>query len=157
MMDDDDIDLPKLIELATKRDLFTICLHEAAHAVVARKFGLMAQCEVVANPEGSLFGMKFYSGSTKVFDDATLHMSRLIGLAGTAAEFMESCGERVQLDEIAEGLYFRLQSGDFSLSDGDARMVGAFELHDVAEVISILHRSWSEILADIDELKQSIG
>lgn len=110
------------------RDLRQACIHEWAHAVVARRFGIFGWVEIYEN-ESPLAGLaeKFYLARFRSpCQPKTNAACKAIGLAGLVAEEIDNDPE-VQGFE----LYESLTDGTIELSATDASLVGCFDETDL--------------------------
>lgn len=121
--------------------LRTICIHEAAHAAVAREFGQSARWTVwldFSEPDSPR-----WLGRTKIFGDAPVGVDRIVALAGKVA---------TELDEtpyaFADDIHDAIRTGLIKLSKEDAEMAAGYRLKDVRLCVHHVLRLMPSILDD---------
>lgn len=121
--------------------LRTICIHEAAHAAVAREFGQTARWSVWS--DFSEPDMPRWFGRTKIFGDAPVRVDRIVALAGKVA---------TELDEtpyaFADEIHDAMRAGLIRLSKEDAEMAAGYRLKDVRLCVHHVRCLMPSILED---------
>lgn len=110
----------------------TVALHEAAHAVVGRFYGVESVPYLLMD-RGALSGCTEYHG--RVFSE---HEFRIVALAGSAAV---ACWHRASV--TAE----QLIDEKWAPTSRDAEDAGDFSAADLAECLEIIRSRWSEVEA----------
>jgi hypothetical protein len=114
------------------------CIHEFAHAAVARHFGVFGSVEVFPN-ETRGPDDKFFAGQFTLYGPLSAEHGRIVGLAGTVAEYVDG-DPHVDAESVAEYLFAD------DLSETDARLADGFDGDDVEETVALVKRLWSEIV-----------
>lgn len=121
--------------------LRTICIHEAGHAAVGRRYGHTAAWWVL--PDYSDPDSPRLVGMTDLRGLATRRVDRLIGLAGIVATELDTC-PFIHEDEIEESLHY----GGIVLSKCDARLASGYKNKDIRDCIRTVMPLMPEIVED---------
>jgi hypothetical protein len=124
---------------ARRLDLWLAALHEHAHAVVARHFGVLGYVRLVPNPRGGL-EEKYFGGSYHSIVKPRGFAKRMICLAGIVAELIET-EPQIEPYEAFE----LLSDGYIEMSKMDADCAGSFTMKDVEESYRLVQSLWDEI------------
>jgi hypothetical protein len=136
-------------------DIRHAAIHECAHAIIARHYGLKAFPVIWHNPNGSLEGDKFWRGQTHHEPGSALR-SRRIAIAGLMAEEMSNYDSTDEFDEICICASIEPDSIDdyegceWSPSDWDAAK--GWTEHDAHAVYMILKRNWQALIEEAGKL-----
>ena len=128
-----------------RHDLRRACLHEGAHCIVARYFGIQAHAHVEPTGTDDPMNYKAWVGRTSLFMIADACQRRLIGLAGTVAEELDCNPNADAID-----LFDSLESGTIFLSDTDSNLVGPYTDDDVAQCMALVRELWHLILNECE-------
>lgn len=122
-----------------EHDVRKASIHEAAHIVIARRYGVWAQAYLV--PTGTLdpFKEKSIVGQT-MFGSLDSHRTKMVCLAGTIAEELEA-----DPDLVGSQMFEALDDGILSLSESDAKGAGDYTVKDLDDCIELLRGAWKEI------------
>ncbi len=140
--------IDKLIDL----DLSRVCLHEAAHCLVAEDLGYGAYWNVTKRDDIDPLADTYYNGRCHMdweFAGATEEERRLIGLAGEVAVLME---EENDLEEIVAELEDAIDQDLVSATD--LEMIGDCTEDDIQVCMFILERIWPALKVFAESGKQ---
>lgn len=98
---------------------------------------------IVPCADGDGLERKFFRGQFNAESSDDVHAMRMIGLAGT-------CAERIDTDEHASAAHILdlIRDEVIHLSETDAAMAGEFDDSHLEECLSILRSQWSSIVGD---------
>lgn len=122
------------------------CIHEAAHAAVARRFGFFAEWVVYPNPTTEPYRQKLWAGSTTTYGDRwPKKLERAFALAGVIATALDE-DPFITDWQILEAL----EDGVIPLSDEDAIGARGYTLKDVRYSLFAVCRLMPQILRDAE-------
>ncbi len=121
------------------RELRKACIHECAHAAIARYFGSTASVTIIANPAASI-DQKFYFGRVDCSPKLSKATKRLVSLAGTIAEQFDEDHE-VTGHDIAT----RIEHEAITFSEKDADGAGGYTRQHLDECVALVRKLWIEI------------
>jgi hypothetical protein len=129
-----------------EQDLRAACIHESAHMIVARHLGVGGFIHIGRNQGGGATGEQFvggrlmhYGGQFHPIDgQPDEQQSRLIGLAGSVAQFYDR-----DRDVPKEDIVGRLE-----LSVTDEDMAAGFDEGDIERCLLLVQQLWGDIEAE---------
>lgn len=126
-------------------ELFSVCIHEHAHAAVGRCVAGVAGWVVVERVRPGTLSMNGarYNGAFWHDPIPQPRARRLVGWAGLVAERF-AADPTVQ----AEAILRAVESEERLLSDSDLRQIGKARLADVTECLKIVRYLWPTIWAN---------
>jgi hypothetical protein len=122
-------------------DLWRACLHEHAHAAVARHFDVLSDVRIERNPDGGP-EQRHYVGQCRMYSRPEGMPGRIVGLAGTVAECVDEDND-VESWDVAEYLLLEL----ITLSNTDADLASGYSDADIALCLQLVRRMWPEIVS----------
>ena len=122
-------------------DLRLVCIHEYAHAMVARHFDGRGIVGITKSPRASL-ATKFYTGHFDLLATLSPRKKRLVWLAGSIAEVVYS-----DASITPTGVLKSFESGDVVLSRADALGAQGFNRQNITECSYLVGTLWSKITA----------
>lgn len=128
-----------------QRDLHRACIHEYAHAHVARHHGIDSHVRIADNPDAADdVEQKFFSGKCHFLADCQDPTGRRqIGLAGLVAEHIDDDAD-VEAWMILESL----ELDPLQLSESDGEYAGIYTEADLNSTAMLIRRLWDSILVD---------
>jgi hypothetical protein len=127
---------------AARRDLRRTCVHEYAHAAVARHFGAAGFVTIVARCADAAG----YGGRFQMYGELAEDEWRIVALAGTVAECVDD-----DPHADARAIVAALAADPARLSSVDAQLAAGFGDTDVERCLGIVKALWREIAGEADE------
>jgi hypothetical protein len=118
------------------------CLHEYAHAAVARHFGAAGFVRIVRASADELG----YGGSFQMYGELADHEWRIVALAGVVAERLDD-EPAIHARSLADAL--RTEPG--LLSGVDAQLAADFGDDEVEQCLRLVRKLWHEIASEAAE------
>jgi hypothetical protein len=142
MPDDSQGRLDPYPDAAARQALWRTCLHEYAHAVVARHFGAAGFVTIVREYTGAAS----YGGRFQMYGELDDDEWRIVALAGTVAECVgdDSCVEAASVIAVLRG-------ATSPLSGVDAQLAAGFADAEVERCLAIVRQRWREIASEAAE------
>lgn len=127
-------------------ELWKACIHECAHAAIARRFGASAEVKIRANADTSM-QENLYIGRCKIVPELPKEQTRLVALAGVIAEQFGK-NHDVTGDFIAKWIELE----NITLSARDAAGASGDTRRDLDECVSLVRQLWTDIEREASHL-----
>lgn len=132
-------------------------IHECAHALVARHYGVRATPSIWHTETNDPITEKAWGGRVQFHGHfQTFRRSRRVAIAGYLAELMDAPHENA--DELENRMMDTFVWGeDDGWSASDIAMAQGWTSADFRAVHSILKRKWKTLLQEMDELTRQVA
>ncbi len=138
----------------SKLDLEQVAYHEAAHATVARHFGLSAWPVIWPNPSSLEWKReRLWRGQCYIDPHPSGREASMIALAGELAIVLLRDDPGMTAREVITWL----EDGAIEFSESDSSLAGDFGLAEIEEALCLVHGLWSEIEDLARELREAAG
>ncbi len=137
---------PDQLARHVEHDLRGVAIHEAAHAVIARRLGLGATPLVFPSMTSDPLEEKLFIGKT-CHQRGDGYQTKMIALAGIVAE---ACDGESDVDGM--NLMDWMESDVFAISATDAAGAGKYTEGDLDHCIGLVREAWAQIETEAEQL-----